>query len=154
MMEKFTHAAVSPPNHGTPAMAFGKHVIRMMAANTGGSFGMFEATVPPGEGPPLHMHEREDEFFRVLSGRFGFWCAGDYVELTEGGCIALPRGVPHRFRNIGESEGHIMVVVTPGGFENFFPIIELCKPETPEQIASVAMDFGLTFLPVEGRKVA
>jgi hypothetical protein len=47
-----------------------------------------------------------------------------------------------------------MVVVTPGGFENFFPIIELCKPETPEQIASVAMDFGLTFLPVEGRKVA
>jgi quercetin dioxygenase-like cupin family protein len=115
---------------------------------------MFEATVPPGEGPPLHMHEREDEFFRVLSGRFGFWCAGDYVELTEGGCIALPRGVPHRFRNIGESKGHIMVVVTPGGFENFFPIIELCKPETPEQIASVAMDFGLTFLPVEGRKVA
>lgn len=153
-MEKFTHAAVSPPNHGTPAMAFGKHVIRMMAANTGGSFGMFEAIVPPGEGPPLNMHEREDEFFRVLSGRFGFWCAGDYIELTEGGCIALPRGVPHRFRNIGESKGHIMVVVTPGGFENFFPIIELCKPETPEQIASVAMDFGLTFLPVEGRKVA
>jgi mannose-6-phosphate isomerase-like protein (cupin superfamily) len=153
-MKTFANAAVSPPGHGTPALAFGKHVMRMMAANTGGSFGMLEAIVPPAEGSPLHVHEREDEFFRVLSGRFGFWCAGDYVELAEGGCIALPRGVPHRFRNVGETEGHLMVVVTPGGFENFFSIIELCKPETPEQIASVAMDFGLTFLPDDDRKVA
>ncbi|PSJ52211.1 cupin domain-containing protein [Pseudaminobacter soli (ex Li et al. 2025)] len=153
-MKTFTCAAVSPPSHGTPVLAFGKHIIRMMAANTGGSLGMLEAIVPPGEGPPLHVHEREDEFFRVLCGSFGFWCAGDYVELAEGGCIALPRGVPHRFRNIGEQEGRLMVVVTPGGFENFFPLIELCKPETPVQIASVAMDFGLTFLPDEDRKVA
>ncbi|MBX5104920.1 cupin domain-containing protein [Rhizobium lentis] len=150
----FNQAAVSPSGRGTPAMAFGKHVIRMMAANTGGSLGMFEAFVPAGEGPPLHVHEREDEFFRVLAGRFGFWCAGDYVELAEGGCIALPRGVPHRFRNVGKAEGRLMVVVTPGGFESFFPIVELCKPETAEQIASIGKRFGLTFLPEDGRKVA
>jgi hypothetical protein len=47
-----------------------------------------------------------------------------------------------------------MVVVTPGGFESFFPIIELCKPETPEQIASVARDFGLTFPQEDDREVA
>ncbi len=153
-MTNFTIAVASPPGHGTQAMAFGKHVIRIMAANTGGSLGMFEAIVPTGEGPPLHLHEREDEFFRVLAGRFGFWCAGNYVELAEGGCIALPRGVPHRFRNIGKTEGHLMVVVTPGGFENFFSIIELCKPETPEQVASVASDFGLIFLPEGDSRVA
>ncbi|TCM67619.1 cupin domain-containing protein [Rhizobium sp. BK068] len=153
-MKKFTDAAVSPSGHGTQAMAFGRHVIRMMAAHTGGSVGMFEAFVPAGEGPPLHVHEREDEFFRVLAGRFGFWCAGDYVELTEGGCIALPRGVPHRFSNVGKTEGHLMVVVTPGGFESFFPIVELCRPETHEQIASVARDFGLIFPPDNDRKVA
>ncbi|MEK1945912.1 MAG: cupin domain-containing protein [Ensifer adhaerens] len=153
-MKKFTDAAVSPSGHGTQAMAFGRHVIRMMAAHTGGSLGMFEAFVPAGEGPPLHVHEREDEFFRVLAGRFGFWCAGDYVELTEGGCIALPRGVPHRFSNVGKTEGHLMVVVTPGGFDSFFPIVELCRPETHEQIASVARDFGLIFPPDNDRKVA
>lgn len=153
-MKKFTAAAVSPSGHGTPAMAFGRHVIRVMADNTGGSLGMFEAFVPAGEGPSLHVHEREDEFFRVLAGRFGFWCAGDYVELTESGCITLPRGVPHRFSNVGKTEGHLMVVVTPGGFESFFPIVELCKPETPEQIASVARDFGLIFPPDDDRKVA
>lgn len=153
-MSKFSRAAVSPDGHGTPAMAFGKHVIRIMAANTGGTFGMFEAVVAPGEGPPLHVHEREDEFFRVLKGHFGFWCAGDYLELTAGGCIALPRGIPHRFQNIGGEEGVLMVVVTPGGFESFFPMIELCKPETPEQVAAVAAEFGLTFVTGEGRQAA
>jgi mannose-6-phosphate isomerase-like protein (cupin superfamily) len=153
-MKTFAHPAISFTHHGTVAMAFGKHVIRIFAQDTGGSCGMLEAIVPAGEGPPLHIHEREDEFFRVLSGRFGFWCADEYLELTEGGCIVLPRGVPHRFQNVGVEEGHLMVVVTPGGFEAFFPIIELCKPETPEQIASVAAGFGLTFLPDDGRKVA
>ncbi|WP_028744899.1 cupin domain-containing protein [Rhizobium mesoamericanum] len=152
-MKNFTQAAVSPPGHGTPAMAFGRHVIRIMAASTGGSLGMFEAFVPVGEGPPLHVHEREDEFFRVLAGRFGFWCANDYVELAEGGSIVLPRGVAHRFRNVGKMEGHLMVVVTPGGFESFFPIVELSRPETAEQIASVAKGFGLIF-PSDDRKVA
>ena len=153
-MKKFTYAAVSPPRHGTRAMAFGKHVIRMMADNTGGSLGMYEAYLQAGEGSPLHIHEREDEFFRVLSGRFGFWCGGDYIELAEGGCIALPRGVPHRFHNVGKTEGRLMGVVTPGGFESFFPIVELCKPETPEQIVSVAKDFGLAFPPEDDREVA
>lgn len=148
-MKPFKHAAISPPSHGTHAMAFGPHIIRIMAAETGGNLGMLEAFVAPGEGPPSHTHEREDEFFRVLSGSFGFWCGDDYVELGIGGCISLPRGIPHRFRNIGDTEGHLMAIVTPGGFESFFPRVELCKPETPEQIASIAADFGLTFLPAD-----
>lgn len=146
-MKPFISAAVSPPGHGTTAMAFGEHIIRMTAAETGGALGMFEAVVPPAGGPPLHVHEREDEFFRVLSGRFGFWCAEEYVELEEAGCLVLPRGVPHRFQNVGLTEGRIMTVVTPGGFESFFPTVELCKPGTPEQIARIASDFGLTILP-------
>lgn len=153
-MNRFTHAAISPAGYGTPAMAFGRHVVRIMAANTGGALGMFEADVAPGAGPPLHVHDREDEFFRVLSGRFGFWCAGDYVELTAGGCITLPRKIPHRFENVGETDGRLMVVVTPGGFEAFFPIVDLCRPETPEQLAAVASEFGLTFLRKDDRRAA
>ncbi len=153
-MKKFSRPAASPAGHGTPAGAFGRHVIRMMAANTGGTFGMFEAVVAPGEGPPLHVHEREEELFRVLKGRFGFWCAGDYLELTAGGCIALPRGIPHRFENIGSEDGELMVIVTPGGFEAFFPMVELCKPETPEQVAALAGEFGVTFVPAEGQEAA
>lgn len=153
-MKTFNRAAISPPRHGTPAMAFGNHIIRIMAGNTGGSIGMLEAFIAPGEGPPLHVHEREDEFFRVLSGTFGFWCADDYAELGPGGCIALPRGIAHRFQNTGATEGHLMVVVTPGGFESFFPMVELCKPETPAEIAAIAAEFGVSFLPPTSRDTA
>lgn len=46
-MQRFTSAAVSPRDHGTPARAFGEYIIRMRAADTGAAFGMFEAIVPP-----------------------------------------------------------------------------------------------------------
>lgn len=153
-MKPFTSAAISRRDHGMSAMAFGEHIIRVAAADTGGAFGMFEAPVPPGAGPMLHVHEREDEFFRVLSGRFGFWCAEDYVELEADGCIVLPRGVAHRFQNVGETEGRIMVVVTPGGFEGFFPALAGRKPGTEAEIAAVARDFGLTFLPEGASRAA
>ena len=115
---------------------------------------MLEAIVPPGEGPPLHIHEREDEFFRVVSGRFGFWCAEEYVELDQGGCIVLPRGIAHRFQNIGSIDGHLMVMVTPGGFEGFFPAVELGRPQSPAEVNAIAAEFGLRFLPEEPAQAA
>lgn len=153
-MKTFTHPAIAPSKDGRVAIAFGKHIIRIFAEDTAGSCGMLEALVPPGEGPPLHVHEREDEFFRVLSGRFGFWCAEEYVELTSGDCIVLPRGIPHRFQNIGSLEGHLMVIVTPGGFEGFFPAVELGRPQTAEEVAAIAADFGLSFLVDEAARAA
>ena len=153
-MKTFTHPAISTSDDGRLAMAFGKHIIRIWAEDTGGSFGMLEAIVPPGEGPPLHVHEREDEFFRVMSGRFGFWCADEYVELGQGGCIVLPRGIAHRFQNIGSTEGHLMVMVTPGGFEGFFPAVELGCPETPAEVDTIAAEFGLRFLVEEAALAA
>lgn len=145
-MTTFAHPAVSPCHDGTVALAFGKHIIRIFAEDTGGSCGMLEAVVPVGEGTPLHVHAHEDEFFRVLAGRFGFWCMEEYVELTEGGCIVLPRGLPHRFQNIGETEGLLMVVVTPGGFEGFFLAVAHEQPQSPAETAALAARFGLTFL--------
>lgn len=146
-MRSFTQPAISPSGDGMIAMAFGTHIIRIFAEDTGGACGMLEAIVPAGEGPPCHVHENEDEFFRVLRGRFGFWCAEEYVELTEGGCIVLPRSIPHRFRNIGTEEGRVMVVVTPGGMENFFPTVAQAGREGAADIGAISAKFGLTFLP-------
>jgi len=145
-MNCFTRAIASPAGDGQKVMAFGPHLIRITAQDTGGAMGVLEATVPAGEGPPLHLHEREEEFFRVLSGRFAFWCADEMAVLEEGGCIALPRGIPHRFQNIGDKDGRLMVVVTPGGFEQFFPEIERRQPSGPEELVAIAAEFGLTFL--------
>jgi hypothetical protein len=44
------------------------HIYKATAAETAGTFSLWEAVVPPGAGPPPHTHSREDEAFYVLSG--------------------------------------------------------------------------------------
>ena len=143
-MQTFTNAVVSEAGAGHMAFGFGPHLIRMTADDTGGTYGVLEVDMPAGEGPPLHVHEREEEFFRVLSGRFLFVCGDTSSELSEGGCILLPRGVPHRFQNVGSTTGRLMVIVTPGGFEGFFAAAQDAAMSDVDEIAA---GFGLRFVP-------
>ena len=145
-MTTFDKAAFSKADAGVEAIAFGRHIIRIAADQTGGSLGCFEAEVPAGEGPPFHIHEKEEEVFRVLQGRFAFWCNGTRVDLTEGGVICVPRGSVHRFQNIGASLGRLMVVMTPGGFEGFFPAVAQEPGATPERICQIGEQFNIRFV--------
>ena|SRR5437899_11867333 len=40
--------------------------------DTNGKYALWEAVVPPGGGPPLHVHSREEEGFYVLEGEIAF----------------------------------------------------------------------------------
>ncbi|WP_431269814.1 cupin domain-containing protein [Dankookia sp. P2] len=77
------------PGEGTPNRAFGERLIRIRASETAGRFAVIEEPVPPGWGPPLHVHAREDEFFQVLEGTFRFRC-GDAVQEGGVGTAASP----------------------------------------------------------------
>ena len=151
-MTTFNAPVISQAGEGHIALGFGPHLIRISAEDTGNTCGMFEANVPPHAGPPLHIHEREEEFFRVLSGRFLFVCGDKETEVGEGGCVLLPRGIPHRFENIGSSMGRLMVIVTPGGFEGFFQAV---AEAGPAGLDAVCARFGLSFIdPVAQARVA
>ncbi|MDX5349496.1 MAG: cupin domain-containing protein [Paracoccaceae bacterium] len=145
-MTTFDQAVFSHSGTGAEAFAFGRHIIRITADQTGGSLGCFEAEVPAGEGPPLHVHEKEEEFFRVLEGRFAFWCNGARVDLAEGGVICVPRGSVHRFQNIGQTTGRLMVVMTPGGFEGFFPAVAERTAPSVDEICQIGARFNLRFV--------
>lgn len=45
---------------------------------------------------PWHHHEREDEMFMALRGRFRIEFRDKTVELNEGEFVIVPRGVEHR----------------------------------------------------------
>jgi mannose-6-phosphate isomerase-like protein (cupin superfamily) len=45
-----------------------------------------------------HKHDKEDEFFYVVEGRFLIDLQGRTVELTPQQGFTVPRGVPHRTR--------------------------------------------------------
>jgi mannose-6-phosphate isomerase-like protein (cupin superfamily) len=62
---------------GTPPEIGNVVVIRLRAGDTAGSIGLVEVLDRPGEGPPPHVHGREDETFHILEGEYGFTCGGE-----------------------------------------------------------------------------
>lgn len=85
-----------------------------------GSITFLEATVPPGGGPPSHIHTREDETFYVVDGRLEIHADGQVYDATAGDFVLIPRGTVHRFRNTGVHSTKLLIIFTPGGQEEFF----------------------------------
>ncbi|MFF8955259.1 cupin domain-containing protein [Streptomyces sp. NPDC014894] len=88
--------------------------------DTGGLYSFYQITTRPGSGPPPHVHETVDEAFFVNRGRYEFEVGGVSEVVTAGTVVYGPRGVPHRFLNVGDGPGELLVIATPGGVENFF----------------------------------
>ncbi len=75
------------------------------------------AVCPPGQGPSLHAHHQTYETFTVLKGRFEVTWNDDgdeRVELDQFDTISVPPRVNRAFRNIGEQEGILQVLITGG----------------------------------------
>ncbi|MEV7779629.1 cupin domain-containing protein [Kitasatospora sp. NPDC088351] len=88
--------------------------------DTGGLYSFYQISTQPGSGPPLHVHETADEAFFVNKGTYEFEVGGVTERIGEGTVIFGPRAVPHRFLNVGDEPGQLLVIATPGGVENFF----------------------------------
>ncbi|MDX6617168.1 MAG: hypothetical protein QOD60_2259 [Solirubrobacterales bacterium] len=87
---------------------------------TNGAVTALEVGVLPGEGPPLHVHGREDECVYVLAGDLRFKVGGQLSATAAGSFVFIPRGVAHCFQNAGETPGRMLVTFTPAGMEGFF----------------------------------
>ncbi len=53
-----------------------EYAITLTAGDSAGLIGVFEGLVPAGDGPPIHIHHREDEVLHVLEGDYEFWLDG------------------------------------------------------------------------------
>src|SRR5207249_97192 len=67
--------------------------------DTDGKYALWEAIVPPGGGPPPHIHSREEEGFYVLEGELAFQIDGQRLVATPGTFANMPVGSLHSFRN-------------------------------------------------------
>ena len=72
-----------------------RYTIKCGGDDTGGAFAMMEAIVPPGHGPPPHIHSREDEAFYVLEGEIQFHADGSSFTATSGAWVTLAKGSVH-----------------------------------------------------------
>src|ERR1700755_788124 len=86
--------------------------------NTRDAYSLFEYAIPARtDGPPPHVHTREDEAFICLAGRLDLHLGSEDFTIGMGDYLSLPRDVPHTFRNTYDEEARVISVVSPAGLE-------------------------------------
>jgi mannose-6-phosphate isomerase-like protein (cupin superfamily) len=117
-------AVVVGSGEGEAVSALGsRYRYKVVGGDTGGAYSLVEETLLEG-GPPLHVHDGEEEAFYVLEGRGRFLVDGEERELAAGDFVLVPRGVPHTLARSGGEPLRMLVIVSPAGFEQFFVAVE------------------------------
>jgi mannose-6-phosphate isomerase-like protein (cupin superfamily) len=80
---------------------------------------IIEATVAPGGGAPLHVHADLDDSFYLVSGRLAMRCGEQAFAVGPGDFVALPHGVPHTFRVVGDEPAVMLQVHSDDSFLRF-----------------------------------
>ncbi|MCY1664379.1 cupin domain-containing protein [Rhizobium sp. SL86] len=114
--------------------------MRVESHHTGGAFSLTEIIVAPQSGPPLHIHTDADEVLYVLEGTVDFICGSEQFRTGAGGFAAIPRGTPHAFRNFEAQPARMLVMLTPGGFEQFMPAM---RGRPMSDVPDLARSFGM-----------
>jgi len=123
--------------------------VKISSHDTRGAFAVMETSTPPKSGPPLHLHQREDEWWYILDGNFLFE-DGNTFHAGPGDTVFAPRRTRHTFQNVGTVPGRALVTVVPGGFEMFFQEISAAVLPgarlDPVVILPIFQKYGLEFL--------
>jgi len=126
---------------------FGEPIeILLTGEMTGGRSTTIIQTSPPGGGPPPHSHANEDEVFFVLEGDYEFLQNGEWSKGIPGQPVFGKRGLFHTFRNVGTSDGRMLIFIAPAGLELYFrEISPLAMPWDMGQLLDISEKFGISF---------
>ena len=139
------------PGEATVLRAFGDEgIILLDTEKTGGKFASFVGVTPPGGGPPVHLHELEDEWFYVLEGRVSFMLDGAWTDANPGDVVFAPRNSVHTFKNNSSRPVRMLIHTAPSGFEKFFAeaAVEFSRggPVDMNRMANLAGEYGIHFV--------
>jgi len=145
------HATVVSPGVGQVIHAFGVEMIfHLTGKETEGRLMLATIIAPPGDGPPLHYHENEDETFLVQEGRVSFYVDGQWGEVAPGTVVFAPKGSVHSLKTLGDKPSRVLVSAAPSGFEIFFARCaeEFAKPGGPDmaRIVEISAEHGIHYV--------
>lgn len=127
-----------------------KMYVETRGEDTNGVVSIVRVFVPAGEGPPPHVHSREDEIHTVVRGHYRYRHGDTEMEAPAGTVIFMPRNIPHVFRNVGTEPGEHLVTLIPAGMEKMFREVSEAKIQMPRDVATldeIYAKYGLTNLP-------
>jgi quercetin dioxygenase-like cupin family protein len=131
-------------------------VYRFLATGdeTDGKYALIEALVPPGGGPPPHVHSREEEAFYILEGEITVSVGAERFVAGPGTFANMPVGSQHSFKNETQKLAKMLITVAPAGLEKMF--LEIGQPvaagatsaplptkEDFEKLLTVAPKYGI-----------
>jgi mannose-6-phosphate isomerase-like protein (cupin superfamily) len=147
---KQTAPKIVLPGQGRATSVFGVRVTILVGSeDTDNAYCSYEAIVEPGQGPPPHVHENEDEAFYVQEGEFEILAGDSLSRVGPGSYVFLPRHLPHTFKNVGAVTGRLLGTATPGGHEHFFvdaDALERSGTFSPITAAAVCRQHGIEIL--------
>lgn len=125
-----------------------------VSEDTDGRYAVWEAIVPPGGGPPPHVHSREEEGFYILEGEITFQLGDSRFVAGAGTFANMPVGSLHSFKNESGKLARMLISVAPAGLEKMFfevgqPVAEgatTAPPPAPadiEKLLAVAPQYGI-----------
>ena len=143
-----------PPQGRTVAVVGDVYRFLATGDDTNGKYAQWEAVVPPGGGPPPHVHSREDEGFYDLEGEITFTINGERFVATAGTFANMPVGTPHSFKNESDRPARVLISVAPAGLEQMFfevgvPVAQGATTAPPpttaeiERMLAVAQKYGI-----------
>jgi quercetin dioxygenase-like cupin family protein len=92
---------------------------KLLGGASGGAFALAEVTGWQGGEPPLHVHDREDEFFYVLDGKVTFKIGDQVIHAGPGGFVWAPRRIPHTFM-FDTPTVRVLIGFLPAGQDDVF----------------------------------
>lgn len=117
---------IHAPGQGRKLITKAQEITFKATAADGSAFSCFEVVVPPGFDVGAHTHEHSQEFFYVLEGELDLlafepiertpdswhdWKSADgagVVRTGAGGCMFVPPGCPHAFRNARDTPARML----------------------------------------------
>jgi len=120
------------------------------SAETSDTYTVIEVISLPGNGPPPHLHENEDESIYVIDGEFEILLGAKTMRAEPGAFVFIPKRTVHRFRCIGDGPGKVLLHFTPGGIEGFFR--EAGVPVTNDSLAPSVDSAEITRTDMAGKR--
>jgi mannose-6-phosphate isomerase-like protein (cupin superfamily) len=118
---------------------------KVSGKDTAGSWSMFEAHWSLKGGPPLHVHQVEDEWFYVIEGEYIVQVGDERFRLSPGDSLLAPRKVPHTYAHLGDGQGRLLIAYQPAGdMEDFFlEVSRLAGPPSASEVQRVFTAHGM-----------
>jgi len=123
--------------------AGGPLTFKLTGDESNGELTVFENVIAPGDGPPAHLHEAQDESWYVLDGTLRFMLGSSIQSAPAGSFVFVPRGTVHCFQNVGDGPARILVMFNPAGMEPFFEGFAELDAVEPEAFVRLGAPVGM-----------